>query len=62
MTDQVQKFVLAFVGTAFGLWALPKVLKLFVRKTVLSILGEIVVVILTGLLTEKALERLEDGK
>ncbi len=54
----VTKFVAGFVGTAFAFLFLPKTLKLFIRRFVLGLIGEVIFVIITALLTEKMAELL----
>ncbi len=59
LSDPLVKGLLGFFGTAFGFLLLPRALKLFFRKFVLGTLGEIVAIVVTGLLTEKAVDFLK---
>lgn len=45
--------VLGFLGVSALIMLLPKTLKFMVRRFVLGLIGEIVAVVITGLLTEK---------
>ena len=56
------KFALGFFGTIFGFFLLPKALKYFVRTFIVNVVAEIVTVVLTGLLTEKAAELLTGSR
>ncbi len=56
LNDPLVKGLLGFFGTVFGLLLLPRAIKLFFRKFVLGTLGEIVAIVVTGLLTEKAVD------
>ena len=57
----VSTYVLGFVGTIVGIKLLPKVLKLLFgilfSKFTFSILSEVLTVVIAGLLTEKAAEK-----
>ena len=46
--------VLGFVGVTAIILLLPKTLKFMIRRFVFGLVGEIVLVVLSGLLTEKA--------
>ena len=50
------KWFLGFFGAAFGFLLLPRAVKTFFRRFVLGTLSEIVVIIVSGLLTEKAVD------
>ncbi len=56
LSDPIVKWLLGFFGAVFGFLLLPKTLKYFVRRFVLGTLGEVVVIVLTGLLTEKMVD------
>ncbi len=56
LSDPLVKVLLGFFGTLFGILLLPRAIKLFFRKLVLGTLGEIVAIVVTGLLTEKAVD------
>ena len=56
--DPIVKWLLGFFGAIFGFLLLPKTLKFLVRKFVFGLIGEVVAIVLTGLLTEKAVEYL----
>ena len=58
LSDSFAKWFLGFFGALFGFLLLPRALKAFVRRFVLSTFSEIVAIILTGLLTEKAVDYL----
>ena len=54
--DPLVKWFLGFFGAVFGFLLLPRTVKTFFRRFVLGTLGEIVVIIVSGLLTEKAVD------
>lgn len=54
--DPIVKWLAGFFGALFGFLLLPRALKFTVRRFVMGTVGEIVAIILTGLLTEKAVE------
>ncbi|MDX1547218.1 MAG: hypothetical protein R3247_09535 [Rhodothermales bacterium] len=64
LSDPIVKWLLGFFGAIFGFLLLPKTLKLVFRKLVFGTVAEIVAIVLTGLLTEKAVEFLgkEEGR
>ena len=53
LPDTLSKFVAGFVGTSCAFLLLPRTAKLFVRRFVLGLIGEVIFVIITALLTEK---------
>ena len=61
LNANLSTYVLGFVGTILGIKLLPKVLKLLFgilfSKFAFSILSEVVTVVIAGLLTEKAAEK-----
>ena len=60
-SDPIVKWLLGFFGAIFGFLLLPKTLKLVFRKLILGTVAEVVAIVLTGLLTEKAVEYLGKG-
>ena len=54
--DPLVKWFLGLFGAFFGFLLLPRAVKTFFRRFVLGTLGEIVVIIISGLLTEKAVD------
>ena len=54
--DPIVKWLLGFFGAVLGFLLLPRTLKYVIRRFVFGTLGEIVAIVLTGLLTEKAVE------
>lgn len=56
LSDPLVAWFLGFFGALLGFLLLPRTLKALIRRFVLSTLSEIVAVILTGLLTEKAVD------
>ena len=52
----LSKFLAGFVGTSLTFLLLPKTAKLFIRRFVLGLIGEVIFVIITALLTEKLAE------
>lgn len=57
--DPLVKWFLGFFGTVFGFLLLPRAIKMFFRRFLLGTLSEIVVIIVSGLLTEKAVNLLK---
>ena len=55
-SDPIVKWLVGFFGAIFGFLLLPKTIKLVFRKLVFGTVAEIVAIVLTGLLTEKAVE------
>ena len=58
LSDPLVKGLLGFFGALFGFLLLPRAVKFFLRKFVLGTLSEIVAIVVTGLLTEKAVDLL----
>ena len=56
--DPLVKWFLGFFGALFGFLLLPRAIKAFFRRFLLGTLSEIVVIIISGLLTEKAVDYL----
>ncbi|MFQ5571297.1 MAG: hypothetical protein ACE5G0_16595 [Rhodothermales bacterium] len=54
LSDPLIMWLLGFFGAFFGFLLLPRTLKFVLRKLVLETISEIVAVVITGLLTEKA--------
>ena len=54
--DPLVKWFLGFFGALFGFLLLPRAIKTFFRRFLLGTLSEIVVIIVSGLLTEKAVD------
>ena len=57
--DPLVKWFLSFFGALFGFMLLPRAIKTFFRRFLLGTLSEIVVIIVSGLLTEKAVNLLK---
>ncbi len=55
-SDPIVKWLLGFFGAVFGFLLLPKAIKLFVRRFLFGILGEVIFIVVAGLLTEKAVD------
>lgn len=53
-------YLLGFLGVIFVFKVLPRALRFMGKRFFVGILGEIVAVVITGLLTEKAVEALND--
>ncbi len=53
LRDPLVKWFLGFFGAVFGFLMLPRTIKYLLRRFVLGTLSEIVVIVITGLLTEK---------
>jgi len=58
LSDPLVKWMLGFFGALFGFLLLPRALKTFFRRFVLGTLSEIVVILVAGLLTERAVDLL----
>jgi hypothetical protein len=56
LQDPIVKWLLGFFGAVLGFLLLPKTVKFVLRKFLLGTLTEIVTIVLTGLLTEKAVD------
>ena len=56
LSDPLVKWFLGFFGAMFGFLLLPRALKAFFRRFLLGIFSEIILIILSGLLTEKAVD------
>lgn len=50
------RFLLGFFGTILGFKLLPKLFRYFFRRVLPGLLTEVVTVVITGLLTEKAID------
>lgn len=53
--DPIVRGLLGFFGVVFGVLVLPKAIKYIFRRFVLGTISEIVAIVVTGLLTEKAM-------
>ena len=60
LRDPLAKWFLGFFGALFGFMLLPRALKVFLRRFVFGTLSEIVLIVLTGLLTEKAVDYIRE--
>lgn len=62
LNSSLSKYVLGFVGTIVGVKLLPKMIKLvfgiLFSKFTFSIISEVVTVVIAGLLTEKAADKI----
>ena len=56
LSDPLVKWFLGFFGAIFGFLLLPRAIKTFFRRFLLGTLSEIVIIIISGLLTEKAVD------
>ncbi len=57
--DPLVKWFLGFFGAIFGFLLRPRALKTFFRRFLLGTFSEIIVIIVSGLLTEKAVDLLK---
>lgn len=60
LRNPLATYLLSFFGVAFGIFALPKLFKFITRRLVWGTLAEIVAIVLTAVLTEKAVGLLTD--
>jgi hypothetical protein len=60
-TKSLMQFVAGFFGAMLIVTLLPRTLRLFVRKLFFGLAGEIIAVVVAGLLTEKAVDKLGNG-
>jgi hypothetical protein len=58
--DTVVKLSVGFFGTILAIFLLPRTVKFVIRKFLLGIMGEVVAIVLTGLLAEKAVEQISN--
>lgn len=58
LSDPIVRWLLGFFGAVFGFMLLPRALKFVVRRFILGTFSEIIAIVLTGLLTEKAVNLL----
>ena len=58
LQDSAVKVLIGFFGTIAAIFLLPRTIKFLIRNFLFSILGEVVTVVIAGLLTEKAVEKL----
>lgn len=56
LSDPLVQWFLGFLGAMFGFMLLPRALKAFFRRFVLGTFSEIVAIVVTALLTEKAVD------
>lgn len=56
--DSLLKLFLGFFGTLFAFFLLPRTIKFVIRKFLLGIIGEVVTIVITGLLAEKAVDQI----
>lgn len=57
-TPDPTQYIVGFVGVIAAFFFLPRTLKYLVRRFVFGVISEVVLVVLAGLLTEKAVEKL----
>lgn len=57
-TPDPAPYLFGFVGVVAAFFLLPRTLKFLIRRFVFGVISEVVLVVLAGLLTEKAVERL----
>ncbi len=55
-------WLFGFFGAIFAFLLLPRTIKFFIKRFFFGIAGEVVAVLLAGLLTEKAVDRLRDDR
>ena len=60
LRNPLATYLLGFFGVLFAFTLLPRTLKFLVRKFFFGFLGEVVTVVITALLTEKAVEALNE--
>lgn len=58
LQDSASKLFLGFFGTILAFFLLPKTIKFVIRRFLLGVISEVLTVVITGLLTEKAVERI----
>ena len=56
MQSTLIRFLLGFVGTILGFKLLPRIFRYLFRRVLPGLISEIVAVVITGLLTEKAID------
>lgn len=56
--NSLLKLFLGFFGTILAIFLLPRTIRFMIRKFLLGIIGEVITVVVTGLLTEKAVEQI----
>lgn len=59
-SDPLVKWFVGFFGGFLGVLLLPKTLKYLIKNFVFGVLGEVVIVLVTGLLSEKVVDLLND--
>ena len=56
--DSLTKYLLGFFGVIAAFLFLPRTIKYLIQKFLLGLMAEVVMVVLAGLLTEKAVDQL----
>ena len=56
----VVPYLLGFLGVALGIKLLPRAFKYAIRRFLLGTISEIIAIVIAGLLTEQAVDLLED--
>ena len=56
------KYLLGFFGFIAAILLLPRTIKFVIRRFLLGVIGEVVAVVVAGLLTEKAIEQLSQDR
>ena len=59
LRDSVILGALGFFGTLLGFLIVPKLFKFTARRLVTGFIGEVVMIVLTGLLTEKVVDLID---
>lgn len=57
LAESSAKWLFGFFGAAAAFMLLPRTVKYLIKRFVWSVLAEVVAVVIAGLLTEKAVER-----
>lgn len=60
MQSTFLKFAIGFFGTILGFKVLPKIFKFIFRRVLPGLVSEIVAIVITGLLTEKAIDLISE--
>lgn len=58
LQDSAVKLTVGFAGTILAFFLLPKTVKFIIRKFLLGVFSEVITVVLTGLLTERAVRQI----
>ncbi len=61
LRGSLTKWLVGFFGSVLAFLLLPKTIKFFIRRFVLGVIGEVVAVVIAGLLTEKAIDKVSNS-